>query len=72
MNNEPQVKVEVKQESGPNRTEFELLKRDVQWLKYGVAVSAGSGVFSAALNLGAAPPSAAIAGGVTTVLGLFR
>lgn len=57
---------------GPNRAEFEVLKRDVQWLKYGVAVSAGSGVFSAALNLGAAPMPAAVLGGVAFLGGFFR
>lgn len=66
------VNVSVPDNSGPSRTEFEVLKRDVSWLKYGVAVSAGSGVFSAALNLGAAPMPAAAAGAVTAVVGLFR
>lgn len=70
---QPQVKVEVNAtEHGPNRTEFEVLKRDVQWLKYGVCVSAGSGVLSAALNLGATPPQAAGLGITAFVVGLFR
>lgn len=71
--NEPQVKVEVNQsEIGPSRTEHEILKRDVQWLKYGVAVSAGTGVFQVAMNLGAAPMPAAAAGTATAVIGMFR
>lgn len=56
----------------PSRTEFEVLKRDVQWLKYGVCVSAASGVFGALLQLGAAPMPSAAAGVVTGVIGLFR
>jgi hypothetical protein len=57
---------------GPDRTEFEVLKRDVQWLKYGVCVSAGTGVFTAAMNLGAAPMPAAVAGIAAAVGGAFR
>jgi hypothetical protein len=56
----------------PDRTEFEVLKRDVQWLKYGVCVSAGSGVLTAALQLGAAPMPSAVAGVVTALAGLLR
>lgn len=57
---------------GPSRTEFEVLRRDVQWLKYGVCVSAGSGVFGAVLQLGARPMPSAAAGVITGIIGLFR
>jgi hypothetical protein len=67
-----QVNVTVEPERGPNRTEFEVLKRDVQWLKYGVCVSAGSGVLTAALQLGVTPMPAAAAGVATAIAGLFR
>jgi hypothetical protein len=49
-----------------------VLKRDVQWLKYGVCVSAGSGVLTAALQLGVTPMPAAAAGVATAIAGLFR
>ena len=57
---------------GPSRTEFEVLRRDVQWLKYGVCVSAGSSVFTAALNLGAPTMPAAVAGIGASIVGFFR
>lgn len=57
---------------GPSRTEFEVLRRDVQWLKYGVCVSAGSSVFTAALNLGAPTVPSAAAGVAAAIAGLFR
>lgn len=70
---ETQVNVEVTpSERGPSRAEFEVVKNDIKWLKYGVCVSAGSGVLSAALNLGATPPQAAAAGIVAGIVGLFR
>lgn len=58
--------------SGPSRTEFEVLRRDVQWLKYGVMVSASGSVFGAVLQLGAAPMPAAVAGAVALLAGLLR
>jgi hypothetical protein len=65
--------VQVKPDDpAPNRTEFEVLRRDVQWLKYGVVVSAGSSVFGAALNLGAGPVPAGVAGGLAAIVGLLR
>jgi hypothetical protein len=59
-------------ETGPSRTEFEVLRRDVQWLKYGVMVSAGGSVFNGLLQLGAAPMPAAVAGVAAALVGLFR
>ena len=71
---DPQTQVHIlaSPEPGPTRTEHELVRRDVQWLKYGVAVSAGTGVFSSALQLGAAPMPAGVAGLVVSLIGLFR
>lgn len=57
---------------GPSRTEFEVLRRDVQWLKYGVCVSAGSSVFTAALNLGAPTMPAGVLGITAAIAGAFR